>query len=119
MLCQRCGIPIDTNQAQAEPDIKLAFIVTLNVRHYCGKRRATARDAIARRNARAIKAFKKDVAVLLQLLGRPADDLTVDSEQDYIATVMLRCSQQVADLLKAHPGVKAVSVNGVAFALPS
>jgi hypothetical protein len=85
----------------------MLYSASVNVEHYCGKQRTRAPRTIDRRNRRAMAAFKKDVGSLLQEKGYSAEAVQFQNGFSNIATVLLGCTAEIAELLSRLAGVSS------------
>ena len=81
---------------------KFKYVVTLNVEHFCGKRRTATPEGIRRRGLSAIRQFKKAVTAV-SLLVEFSDGPATITEDNAILT--LSCDHWISNAVRVIPGV--------------
>ena len=88
------------------------YVVTLDVEHFCGKRRTVTIDGIRRRGERAIRRFKKDLTAHMKRQGWSMDKVTFSDVPATIieahAIVTVSCDHWVSNHVRNVPGVASM-----------
>jgi hypothetical protein len=92
--------------------VKWKYVVTLDVEHFCGKRRTVTTDGIQRRGIRAIRKFKKDLAAHLKRQGWSMDVVQFSDVPAIIieahAIVTVTCDHWVSNHVRNVAGVASM-----------
>ena len=100
--------------------LQLRFLVTLNVEHFCGKRRTVSVEGLHRRAVRAVSKFNSQLPSFIQqqhlnpqsaVVDMPGKSL-VSFTQD-TAVFSLRAELLTANNIRNMPGVKSVEIQHI------
>lgn len=113
--CAHCGGPLNAQPPGSNTGSgsqKSSFIVMVNVEHYVGDIESLDREARSRRTAEAMDSFMEQVKAVMAAKNIPFDSLEELNRLTFIGAMLVNCTADVAELLKNHPGVASLSVNG-------